>query len=59
MARARFQLGIGLTEFVALYMRIGVVAGGDFSFQRAFIDLKWKWLRIRAGLFMNETIAES
>ena len=59
MARARFQLGIGLTQFVALYMRIGVVAGGDFSFQRAFIDLKWKWLRIRAGLFMNETIAES
>ena len=59
VARARFQLGIGLTEFVALYMRIGVVAGGDFSFQRAFIDLKWKWLRIRAGLFMNETIAES
>ena len=59
MARARFQLGIGLTEFVALYMRIGVVAGGDFSFQRAFIDLKWKWFRIRAGLFMNETIAES
>ena len=59
MSRARFQLGIGMTEFVALYMRIGVVAGGDFSFQRAFIDLKWKWLRIRAGLFMNETIAES
>lgn len=59
VARARFQLGIGLTEFVALYMRIGVVAGGDFSFQRAFIDLKWKWFRIRAGLFMNETIAES
>jgi hypothetical protein len=59
MARARFQLGIGLTEFVALYMRIGVVAGGDFSFQRAFIDLKWKYLRLRAGLFMNETIAES
>jgi len=40
-------------------MRIGVVAGGDFSFQRAFIDLKWKWFRIRAGLFMNETLAES
>ncbi len=59
VARARFQLGIGLTEFVALYMRIGVVAGGDFSFQRAFIDLKWRWFRIRAGLFMNETIAES
>jgi hypothetical protein len=59
MARARFQLGIGLTQFVALYMRIGVVAGGDFSFQRAFIDLKWKYLRLRAGLFMNETIAES
>ena len=59
VARARFQLGIGLTEFVALYMRIGVVAGGDFSFQRAFIDLKWKWFRIRAGLFMNELIAES
>jgi hypothetical protein len=59
MARARFQLGIGLTQFVALYMRIGVVAGGDFSFQRAFIDLKWKYLRVRAGLFMNETIAES
>ena len=59
VARARFQLGIGLTEFVALYMRIGVVAGGDFSFQRAFIDLKWKFLRLRAGLFMNELIAES
>jgi hypothetical protein len=59
LARARFHLGIGLTEFVALYMRIGVVAGGDFSFQRAFIDLKWKYLRLRAGLFMNETIAES
>ncbi len=59
VARARFQLGIGLTEFVALYMRIGVVAGGDFSFQRAFIDLKWKYLRLRAGLFMNELIAES
>jgi hypothetical protein len=59
MARARFQLGIGLTQFVALYMRIGVVAGGDFSFQRAFIDLKWKYLRVRAGLFMTETIAES
>ncbi|MFW2389824.1 MAG: hypothetical protein ACN4G0_15905 [Polyangiales bacterium] len=59
VARARFHLGVGLTEFVALYMRIGVVAGGDFSFQRAFIDLKWKYLRLRAGLFMNETIAES
>jgi hypothetical protein len=58
VARARFQLGLGLTEFVALYMRIGVVAGGDFSFQRAFIDLKWKYLRLRAGLFMNELIAE-
>jgi hypothetical protein len=52
-------LGVGLTEFVALYMRIGVVAGGNFSFQRAFIDLKWKYLRLRAGLFMNELIAES
>jgi len=52
-------LGVGLTEFVALYMRIGVVAGGNFSFQRAFIDLKWKWFRLRAGLFMNELIAES
>jgi hypothetical protein len=59
VARARFQLGIGLTQFVALYMRIGVVAGGNFSFQRAFIDLKWKYFRIRAGLFMNETDAES
>lgn len=59
VARARFQLGIGLTEFVALYMRIGVVAGGNFSFQRAFIDLKWKYLRLRAGLFMNELIAET
>jgi len=59
VARGRFHLGVGLTEFVALYMRIGVVAGGDFSFQRAFIDLKWKYLRLRAGLFMNETIAES
>jgi hypothetical protein len=57
--RARFQLGIGLTQFIALYMRIGVVAGGDFSFQRAFIDLKWKYFRVRAGLFMNETDAES
>lgn len=57
--RARFQLGIGLTEFVALYMRIGVVAGGNFGFQRAFVDLKWKYFRIRAGLFMNETDAES
>ncbi|TFH27872.1 MAG: hypothetical protein E4H00_09165 [Myxococcales bacterium] len=26
--RARFTLGIGLTEFVAMVMRIGVVAGG-------------------------------
>ena len=59
VARARFHLGVGLTEFVALYMRIGVVAGGDFSFQRAFLDLKWKYFRIRAGLFMNELIAES
>jgi hypothetical protein len=59
VARARFHLGIGLTEFVALYMRIGVVSGGDFSFQRAFIDLKWKYFRLRAGLFMNELIAES
>ena len=58
VARARFQLGIGLTEFVAFYMRIGVVAGGNFAFQRAFIDLKWKYFRIRAGLFMNELIAE-
>ena len=57
--RARFTLGIGLTEFVALVMRIGVVAGGDFEFQRAFIDLKWKFFRLRAGLFMNELIAES
>ncbi len=31
VARARFHLGVGLTEFVALYMRIGVVSGGDFS----------------------------
>ena len=59
VARARFHLGVGLTEFVALYMRIGVVSGGDFSFQRAFIDLKWIYFRLRAGLFMNETIAES
>ncbi len=59
VARARFQLGIGLTQFVALYMRIGVVAGGNFGFQRAFIDLKWKFFRVRAGLFMNETDAES
>ena len=59
VARARFHLGVGLTEFVALYMRVGVVAGGDFSFQRAFIDLKWKYFRLRAGLFMNETVAES
>jgi hypothetical protein len=57
--RARFQLGIGLTQFVALYMRMGVVAGKGFSFQRAFIDLKWKYFRVRAGLFMNETDAES
>jgi hypothetical protein len=40
-------------------MRIGVVAGGSFSFQRAFIDLKWKYFRIRGGVFMNDTIAES
>lgn len=59
VARARFTLGIGLTEFVALVMRLGVVAGGDFDFQRAFIDLKWKYLRLRTGLFMNELIAES
>ncbi|UCH29982.1 MAG: hypothetical protein JSV06_02860 [Myxococcales bacterium] len=59
VARARFHLGIGLTEFVALYMRVGVVAGGDFSFQRAFIDLKWKYFRLRAGLFLNESIAET
>ena len=59
VSRARFTLGIGLTEFVALVMRIGVVAGGDFDFQRAFIDLKWKYLRLRAGLFMNELGAES
>lgn len=39
--RARFQLGTELTEFVALHLRIGVVDGGDFSVQRAFIDLKW------------------
>ncbi len=57
--RARFTLGIGLTEFVALVVRLGVVAGGDFEFQRAFIDLKWKYFRLRAGLFMNELIAES
>jgi len=57
--RARFTLGIGLTEFVALVMRIGVVAGGTIEFQRAFIDLKWKYFRMRAGLFMNELIAES
>ena len=57
--RARFTLGIGLTEFVALIIRLGVVAGGDFSFQRAFIDLKWKNFRLRGGLFMNELIAES
>lgn len=57
--RARFTLGIGLTEFVAMVMRIGVVSGGNFEFQRAFIDLKWKYLRVRAGLFMNELIAES
>jgi hypothetical protein len=59
IGRARFHLGVGLTEFVALYMRVGVVAGGDFSFQRAFLDLKWKYFRLRAGLFMNELIAES
>jgi hypothetical protein len=59
VSRARFTLGIGLTEFVAMVMRIGVVAGGEFDFQRAFIDLKWKFLRLRAGLFMNELIAES
>ena len=58
VARARFTMGIGLTQFVALYMRIGVVSGGDFSFQRAFIDLKWRYFRLRAGLFMNELIAE-
>ncbi|MDH3625927.1 MAG: hypothetical protein OES69_01150 [Myxococcales bacterium] len=58
VARARFQLGIGLTEFVALYMRIGVVAGGSFSFQKAFIDLKWKYFRVRAGVFMVDFIAE-
>jgi hypothetical protein len=57
--RARFTLGIGLTEFVALVVRLGVVAGGDFEFQRAFIDLKWKYFRLRAGLFMNELNAES
>jgi hypothetical protein len=57
--RARFTLGIGLTEFVAVVMRIGVVAGGTIEFQRAFIDLKWKYLRVRAGLFMNELNAES
>ena len=28
VARARFTMGIGLTQFVALYMRIGVVSGG-------------------------------
>jgi len=59
LARGRFTLGIGLTEFVALVMRIGVVAGGSFEFQRAFIDLKWKFLRLRAGLFMQELYAES
>jgi hypothetical protein len=58
VARARFTMGVGLTQFVALYMRIGVVSGGDFSFQRAFIDLKWRYFRLRAGLFMNELIAE-
>jgi hypothetical protein len=57
--RARFTLGIGLTQFVAVVMRIGVVAGGTIEFQRAFIDLKWKYLRVRAGLFMNELNAES
>lgn len=59
VTRARFTLGIGLTEFVALVMRIGVVAGGSFEFQRAFIDLKWKYFRLRAGLFMQELVAES
>ena len=59
VSRARFQLGIGLTEFVALFMRVGVVAGGSFSIQRAFIDLKWKYFRIRGGVFMSDTIAES
>lgn len=59
VARGRFTLGIGLTEFVALVMRVGVVAGGNFSFQRAFIDLKWKFLRLRAGLFLQELYAES
>lgn len=58
VARARFDMGIGLTEYVTLFMRIGVVAGGNFSFQKAFIDLKWKYFRIRAGLFMQPTIAE-
>jgi hypothetical protein len=58
VARARFTMGVGLTQFVALYMRIGVVSGGDFSFQRAFMDLKWRYFRVRAGLFMNELIAE-
>ena len=58
VARARFDLGIGLTEFVALFMRIGVAAGGDFSFQKAFLDLKWKYFRIRSGLFMQPTIVE-
>lgn len=57
--RARFTLGIGLTEFVALVMRMGVVAGGSFEVQLAFIDLKWKHFRLRGGLFMNELIAES
>lgn len=57
--RARFTLGIGLTEFVALVVRMGIVAGGEFDVQRAFIDLKWKFFRLRAGLFMNELIAES
>ncbi len=59
VARARFTLGVGLTEFVALVMRLGVVAGGDFEFQRAFIDLKWKQFRLRTGLFMNELLGES
>jgi hypothetical protein len=58
VARARFTMGVGLTQFVALYMRIGVVSGGNFSFQRAFMDLKWRYFRLRAGLFMNELIAE-
>lgn len=58
-ARARADLGIGLSEFVALFMRIGVVAGGDFSFQKAYVDLKWKYYRIRAGVFLQPIIAET